>query len=1017
MEGLIGLNAQGDVLFCNEALLQMTGYTADELSGKSVHELLHSRQPDGTKHPDKRCRLREGLDAQARIQALRGFCSHNSGTCFSVEYWVHRLPRAGGAFAYLITVQDVSAHERSIANLRKTEEKFRRILVSMPYVAWTSDGIGRTTYISPKVESILGYSKQELCAPNSKLWFGLIHPGDFGRVHQAYRALFEQRRAFDEEYRIRRKDGAWVWIRDRATRTYEENGILHADGIFVDVTKRHQEQSELQSKTAFLEAQTNATIDGILVVDANGRKLLNNQRFAELFNIPEKVLAEEDNRKTLEYVVSLTKDPEAFLAKVKRLYKHRDEASRDEIELKSGMILDRYSAPVVGKEGVYYGRIWTFRDITERKQSEDVLQQLSMAVEQSPVSVVITDPQGAISYVNEKFTEVTGYRAEEVLGRSPAIVKSGLTPPSVYQDLWSTITQGQEWRGEFRNRKKNGDLFWEAATIRPIMNARGVIAHYLAVKEDITERRRAVEELRGSRQMLQTILDAIPQRVFWKDRNCTYLGCNRPFAMDAGLKNPAEIVGKNDFGLSWASIAGLYRADDEGVMQQRLGKLNFQERQTRPDGTELWLQTNKLPLLDAEGNVTGLVGTYEDITERRHAEWELRLTKRSLDVASDTVFWINPQARIVYASEAASRALGYSREELISLSIPDIDPLFPQERWKGFWEEFRVRGAMNFESQHKDKQGRIFPVEVTVNFLEFDGQEFMFAFARDITQRRELESQLRQAQKLDSIGQLAAGIAHEINTPIQFVGDNLRFLRDSWEATCKLRDLYRRVMEGGESLPPPVLAGFREAELNCDLDFLIDEVPRAIEQALDGSQQVAKIVRAMKEFSHPGMGEKTAANLNQGVESAVTVARNEWKFVADVVMNLDETLPEIVCHPGEINQVILNLVVNATHAIHDVVKDGEKGRITIRTCARGEFVEISVRDTGTGIPDGIRTRIFDPFFTTKEVGKGTGQGLSLAHTVIVKKHGGKIWFETETGRGTTFFIHLPVNPVEESQEH
>lgn len=284
------------------------------------------------------------------------------------------------------------------------------------------------------------------------------------------------------------------------------------------------------------------------------------------------------------------------------------------------------------------------------------------------------------------------------------------------------------------------------------------------------------------------------------------------------------------------------------------------------------------------------------------------------------------------------------------------------------------------------------------------------ALKEDITEKRALESQLRHAQKMEGIGQLAAGIAHEINTPTQFVMDNLTFLSDSWKSAHDLLEQYRSAARDAASLLPAEVAGrLNEAEQSCDLDFINDEVPRAIEQSLDGSRRVAKIVRAMKEFSHPDSAEKTATDLNRAIESTITVARNEWKYVSEVVKEFDDRLPSVVCYPGDINQVVLNLLVNAAHAIKEKVKDSEKGTITVRTRMVAESVEIAVSDTGSGIPEGIRNRIFDPFFTTKEVGKGTGQGLALAYTVVVKKHGGKIWFETEVGKGTTFFITLPVN--------
>jgi signal transduction histidine kinase len=196
----------------------------------------------------------------------------------------------------------------------------------------------------------------------------------------------------------------------------------------------------------------------------------------------------------------------------------------------------------------------------------------------------------------------------------------------------------------------------------------------------------------------------------------------------------------------------------------------------------------------------------------------------------------------------------------------------------------------------------------------------------------------------------------------------------------------------------------------ADLDYLLAEIPRAVEQSLDGVQRVAKIVGAMKEFSHPGSEEKRAIDINHAIQSTITVARNEWKYVAEVETNLDPTLPPVPCFAGGINQVILNLLINAAHAIRQVVGDGSqgKGKILITTKQDREWAEVSLHDTGSGIPEAIRARVFEPFFTTKPVGQGTGQGLALAHSIVVREHGGQIWFETEAGKGTRFFVRLPL---------
>jgi PAS domain S-box-containing protein len=283
----------------------------------------------------------------------------------------------------------------------------------------------------------------------------------------------------------------------------------------------------------------------------------------------------------------------------------------------------------------------------------------------------------------------------------------------------------------------------------------------------------------------------------------------------------------------------------------------------------------------------------------------------------------------------------------------------------------------------------------------------------DITERKRLEKQLSQAQKLRSIGQLAAGIAHEINTPIQYVGDNIRFLQ---EAFADIAGVLRRGAEllaaartGG--LRPELVRRLEEDCATADLDYLMSEIPGAIQHAQDGIERITRIVRALKDFAHPGREEMSLADVNAVIETTLTVARNEWKYVADLVTDFDRSLPPLRCLPAEINQVILNLIINAVHAIEDVIHQGRmaKGIIRIATRRLDGWVEIHIEDNGGGIPEDIRPRIFDPFFTTKEIGRGTGQGLAICYPVIVEKHSGRITFESEVGRGTTFTIHLPLS--------
>jgi len=286
----------------------------------------------------------------------------------------------------------------------------------------------------------------------------------------------------------------------------------------------------------------------------------------------------------------------------------------------------------------------------------------------------------------------------------------------------------------------------------------------------------------------------------------------------------------------------------------------------------------------------------------------------------------------------------------------------------------------------------------------------------DVTERNQLEAQLALAQKMESIGQLAAGVAHEINTPMQFIHDNLAFLQDKCRPVLTVLQSYAAFLRTPEAatLPATLYQDAQAAVAKLKLDFLQDQIPEALQDSLEGAERVTSIVRAMKEFSHPGTTKKKFIDLNRGLENTLTVSRNEWKYVAEVETRFDDSLPPVLCLPGELNQVFLNLIVNAGHAIADVVgKEGSrKGRITITTRVVGHSVEVRIGDTGTGIPEAIQSRIFEPFFTTKEVGKGTGQGLAIAHAVITKKHQGSIAVESTMGQGTTFIIHLPILAAE-----
>jgi signal transduction histidine kinase len=308
------------------------------------------------------------------------------------------------------------------------------------------------------------------------------------------------------------------------------------------------------------------------------------------------------------------------------------------------------------------------------------------------------------------------------------------------------------------------------------------------------------------------------------------------------------------------------------------------------------------------------------------------------------------------------------------------------------------------------KDGKPLTVLHSAHQIEVGGIERSLCIFFDMTRRRALEADLNRARKLEAVGQLAAGIAHEINTPAQFVGDSVQFLSTAFADLLALVAKYRDIIANLSADPPhsAIAEEVRAAEETADVAYVEENAPVAFDRVRDGIARIATIVSAMKEFAHPDQREKAPADLNRALATTLAIARNEYKYVADVETDFGD-VPAVLCHVGDLNQVFLNLLVNAAHAISDVVKgNGARGKIHVRTRPDGNRVRIEISDTGCGIPEAVRERIYDPFFTTKEVGRGSGQGLAIARSIIVDRHGGSLSFDSEVGKGTTFSILLPI---------
>ena len=382
---------------------------------------------------------------------------------------------------------------------------------------------------------------------------------------------------------------------------------------------------------------------------------------------------------------------------------------------------------------------------------------------------------------------------------------------------------------------------------------------------------------------------------------------------------------------------------------------------------------------------------------QRIAELEVKCEEyRILDETADAIpFRLQPDLqRFTYVGPQAERVLGISQHRWLEPGF-FAARLSPEQRMATL-EQCRL--VVEFSAEHeaefrfrRDDDSWVW-LRCAMRMFESAAGPTLAGHFFDITLRRTLATDHAQSQKLEAVGRLAAGVAHEINTPIQFIADSISFVQEGLGELLEVVDQCRRAV----ALPA-----------TSDLEYLAENMPLALMRAADGIVRVATLVRSMKEFAHPDGQEKAFADINSAIQSTLVISTNEYRFVADIETEFGE-LPLLSCYVSELNQVFLNIIVNAAHAIGDLVAaSGGRGKIHIATRVDGCDLVVEISDTGGGIPAHVGERIFEPFFTTKDVGKGAGQGLSIARS-IVEKHDGSLTYESEPGTGATFVIRLPI---------
>ncbi len=582
---------------------------------------------------------------------------------------------------------------------------------------------------------------------------------------------------------------------------------------------------------------------------------------------------------------------------------------------------------------------------------------------------------------------------------------------------WITKARADDgWQGTLVGKTQAGLSLILEGQLQPTDEHHPFPHAFLLSLHDVTQKQRLWEMLSESHGRMVDLVYLMNEGVIIHDGN-TILEVNKAMADTLGYHRE-DLLGAGIFG----TIAPEFRE----LVRQKVAENN--------------LESYEVTLMHKGGqnlhvNMQGKICSYNgkparavlvrDMTEFKKREDQYRFVSHITDKSPVAIAALDESLRITYVNEALISLYGYTKEEILGKPrdvLMGRNPVPGDSFIHAVDSDLEAKGVFRVNDERRRKDGTVFPSASSLTAVRDEkGRLVCYSdVSMDISSKlakekenEQLRLQLFQSQKLEAIGQMAAGIAHEINTPTQYIGDNLRFLDEIRLDLDEVETLHKALITKNLNGDADTELAQRIVSLEeeKDWDFIMKEIPLAVRQTQEGAERVLEIVRAFKEFSHPGNKEFAEVSLNEAIRNAITVARNEWKYVAEVETDLAQDLPMIQGLSGELNQVLLNMIVNAAHAIEEAVEQGvrQKGMIRIETRNRQDHVELCIQDTGMGIPEEIQHRIFDPFFTTKKYGKGTGQGLALTYSIVVKHHQGNIRFTTKPKEGTRFIIALPIH--------
>ena len=1005
--------------YCSERTLDTKGYTPTEMLGHSLLEFIV---------PEDRTGIEEIADeiirSQKSFENVEGWCNTREGgkICFLAS-GVPFYNAEGKFMGYRGINQDITERKREEIKRIESEKRFREIIECSRNIIYRQNiRDGNVDYMSPASMGILGYFPEEIQAMQGGEEIRLFYPDDRGVIvafkDDIISADKRGERFIEREFRMISKQGDIRWIHGRYQMIRDARGNPeHVVGTLQDITARKLMEEEREHTLAILQATLESTEEGILVVNASGDVSGYNQKLLRMWNISESEIVRLNTVEQLEYMASRIKEPEKIIARVNEFDECLEQEGSGIIELLDGRVFEWYCRPKRIGDAVV-GRVWSFRDVTLRLRTEIALRQseatLRSVFDATPVGLAFLRDR-VIESANDSLCEALGYTRRELVGSgTEKLYFSSQDYESVGQ-LYREVERNGRGSMETRLRKKNGDAVHVILT-GGMLHADNPAHGFVVTFQDITARKQAEESLRASERRYREIFDSTPISIWEYDisgalrvieenavtnreefndfihRNpelfdrllsaIHLIDVNRETVLMYGARDKEEI--RRIFGSYWLP-------EVKEMFRRLVADYLAGESLVRTETVNMTVDGRKIDILlhvsfTGEMRRTGRVLiAILNITDRKNAERELRESdernRKIFEATRDGFALVDESGGFVEVNDAFCVLAGYEREELIGMSVGVIAVNRDGMPSSSLQRSFALRGFDRFEIGLRQKSGKIIEVEVSITYLT--GKNLFAAFVRDITERKRLEHQLVQAQKMETVGRLAGGVAHDFNNILTVINANAELGIMRMDSSDPKYEIFEEIRKSGE--------------------------------------RAAELTRQLLAFSRKQIVEPRVINLNQillGMEKMLRrlIGENiEMKTLPEKCLNL------VKVDPGQIEQVLTNLVVNA----RDAMPGG--GALTLETrnvslyeedvrihpgMVPGKYVMLVVTDTGIGMNEDVLSHIFEPFFTTKTVGNGTGLGLSTCYG-IVKQNNGYIMVFSEKGKGTEFKVYLPVSEEKE----